>query len=412
MNKYYLLLLCGCAASTVAYADPVFVANGDQPIVESANVFSPFVSVYGNYNSNLFALENNQAALTALGSTQTSDFISTLAAGVNMNWYVSRQAFSGHVIVNQSRYNTYKMLDNNGNDILLQWDWLATDSLSGSAGVSQTTQLSNLTYIQAPIDDMFTTRNAFLKGAFKVGNHWQLKAGANAARYLNSVASLALYNLNINSFNVGAQYLTANGSTVEWVSQLSDGVYPSLQYNGTAPFAAKFTQTDNGIKVNWVTTEKTQLSGQINYTDHVSPDDPVQNYSGLTGRLEANWFVTGKTSLDWAVYRNIQPYDTSTTSYQLVQGTSLGVIWRATSKITGTLNLRHDSIDFPVATGFNVPGAEAMHMRADTATAGVEYFIFRNTKLSLSAGRGVRSSDAYGFSYTYNSFSVGLQQNF
>lgn len=415
MKKRYFLLLCGCVVSTAAHADTGEISSGlssDASSNISSDMFTPFVSTNFNYNSNLFALENTQAALSILGSTQTADYITMLTAGVNLNWILGQQTIIGHAIFNQSWYNTYKNLDNTGSDVLLQWNWVLGDRLSGQAGVSETTQLGNLTYIQAPINDVFTTRDAFLKGSVKLDDRWQVNLGVDNASYDNSIAILQAYNLTINAANIGLQYVTPRGSKVEWLSQYSQGTYPALQYNALVPVTNIFNQSDNGIKFDWIASAKTHVSGALNYTQHTSPNDPAQSYSGVTGRLEAFWFITGKTSLDLAVYRDYQPYDTAFTSFQLVEGSTLNFIWRSTSKITATLGLHHDNVNFPVDSGFTVLGASAMNIRSDTATAGINYQILRNTKFVLNAERGVRASDTAGFSYTYNSISVGLQQNF
>ena len=399
MKKCYLLLLCSCVTSTAAHAD-------------LSETFSPFVATNFNYNSNLFALQNDQTALSVLGSTQTSDYISTFMAGVNMNWKLSQQTLTGHAIVNQSWFNTYKTLDNNGSDLALQWNWVVDDSLLGTIGATETTQLGNLTYIQQPLSDIFTIKTAFFTGGVKLDDRWQLNFGANSTRYTNSATSMQPYNLTLSSVNAGIQYMTTKGSKVEWNSQLTNGVYPGIQYNGIVPATDKFTQTDNGITLNWISSGKTQLSGGINYTQHISPDNPAQSYAGMTGRIDANWAITGKTSLDLALYRNIMPYDTATTGYEFVQGGTLIFTWLATAKITANLRLLNDSVDFPVDSGFAATGAAPMHIRMDIASIGVNYLILRNTKLALNAERGVRAANTAGFSYTYNSVTLGLQQSF
>jgi hypothetical protein len=43
------------------------------------------------YNSNLFLLPNEQAALATLGTTSTAESYQTYAAGVKMNWKLGRQ---------------------------------------------------------------------------------------------------------------------------------------------------------------------------------------------------------------------------------------------------------------------------------------------------------------------------------
>lgn len=395
-------------ANTLSYAD----SNNAAAYAAPVDTFIPFVSTNFSYNTNLFALQNTGLAQAILGSTDTADFISMLTAGVNMNWKVSQQVFTGHAIVNKSWFNTYKNLDNNGSDLGLEWDWAVDDTLHGTAGVSETRQLANLTFIQQPINDILITQTEYVTGALKLDNRWQVNAGVNSSDYTDSAASLQAFSMNMQNVTAGLQYTTPSGTKIELDDRQTQGSFPSAVNSGLLPYNANFTESDNGVKFDWLPTQQTHLTGTLDYTQHLSPSYPAEDFSGVTGRAELNWITTAKTSVDFAIYRNIQAFNTATTSFQLVQGGTLVLTWQPTAKISTNFRLLDDTVDYP-----NIPGAfpqafAARHDQLHIATLGVNYQMLRSTAFVFNLERGDEASNIYGFSYTYNSVSVGLKQSF
>ena len=408
----WIILSWASKFSGVAQADTIYgpapASTGDE-----GRTFIPFVSTSAYYNSNLFALENNQDAINALGSTQISDYVMSYSAGLALlDWKPGRQEFVGHAIINRSLYNTYSQLDNTSRDLALQWNWKLGRIFLGDMGVTDITQLGNLTYIQQPLNDIFTTRTAYFNGYAKINELWRLNIGSTEGSYSNSVTSQQLYNLNLNSISGGVQYLEQTGKEVDWVSTQTNGSYPKLIYNAIVPVTDKFIQYDNGPKFVWGYSDKTLWLGNLNYTRHISPDDPAQNYSGFTGKLEMKWALAGKTQLDLSGYRTIAPYDTATTGYQVVKGASLVMKWNAVDKIAMTLRMHSDIIDYPLDSSAGSQFSSPRHDRVNVAGVEMDYQILRHTSLMLNADRGSRSSNTLGWSYTYNDVTLSLEQKF
>lgn len=372
--------------STIAHAD-------------LSNTFSPYVSAATAYNSNLFLLQNDQAALANLGTTDMAETYQAYAAGINMNWQLSRQLISGHAEISQVNFNTYTGMNYTGHDLALKWDWLVDSILQGDVGVSEKLTLAPFLYTKKPLANLLTTRKAFVNGFIKLNNRWQVKLGADTTYYTNSDTTQQNNDINIDSYNAGFRYITPKGSTFDFLSKVSNGNYPE---QATALYT--YTQYDNGVTFNWIATGKTKLSGKINYTKRDYPNSQQNNYAGVTGRIAADWFATSKTTLNLSVYRDVNTYITSTSSYDITQGVSAQATWLATDKITATLLGKHESIDY-----LSTPA------RKDELTTGsldLSYQLFRKTKIDLIAERGVRHSDAAFNSYRYNSVMLGLNNAF
>lgn len=363
------------------------------------DTFSPYLSAGYGYNSNLFLLQNDQAAITTLGTSNKAESFHILAAGLNMNWKPGRQVITGHVEANKVNFDTYKILDYNGHDVALKWNWLVNEQLTGEAGISEIQKLAPFLYTKRPLYNLLTSRNVFLNSNIKLNNRWLLKLGTDKAQYSYTDVTQQNNDLEINSYNTGIRYSTPRGSKFDFNSSVSYGDYPN-QINTTN----KYTQYDNGISFDWNSTEKTRVYGKVNYTSRKYPNAQQRDYSGITGRASADWLVSGKTTLSITAFRDIGTYITDTSSYQITQGVSGYSLWHARSDVDIKLSARHESIDY-----LSTPNRLD---KLSLATLDITYTLLRNTTLEFVAERGVRSSNIDGNSYGYNSVTVGLNHAF
>ena len=364
-----------------------------------SNTFSPYVAVNYGYNSNLFLLQNDQAALTNLGTTNMSESFQIYSSGVNMKWQLGRQLISGRAEVNKVNFDTYKTLDYDGHDLALKWDWLIDSILQGDVGISDKLVLAPFLYTKQPLANLLNTRKIFANGNVKLNNRWQIKLGAEKIQYTNSDITQQNNDIDIDTYKTGLRYLTPKGSKLDFNSSVSNGNYtqqPTTQNS--------YTQYDNGIDFDWAATGKTKVTGKINYTKRDYPNAQQQNYAGITGRIAADWLATGKTTLNLALYREINSYITNTSSYNETLGISGRATWLATAKTAVNLTAKHEQIDF----------LDTPHRLDELTTLGLgmSYNLLRNTKLDILAERGIRNSNIIGNSYRYNSLMLGINHAF
>jgi exopolysaccharide biosynthesis operon protein EpsL len=376
------------------------------------DTFTPYVRGLYGYDSNLFRLQNDQEANAVLGTTDTSESFYTLAAGMDVNLRVSRQVIRAHAEYNQTWFSQYKLLDYDGRDAYLKWDWLVGSVARGDVGIAETLTQASYTNVKQPVSNLIRTRQRFFHAAIKLDNPWLVKFGAERVDTDNNASVQQALDATVDSVNAGVQYTSSKGSTVELISRRSDGQYPNRQLIELAPIDNDYLQWDNGVAVAWAPSVKTQVSGRLNYTQRNYAEVPQRDFSGLTGLLAMDWMVTGKTTLRASLHRDIGALENDTASYTLNQGIALGADWKPTAKLVFNAQLRHDDIAYAGDPGFVLSTAPAREDRLTTVQAGMQYSVLRNTMLGLVLKRGVRDSSEAFSSYGYNSALINLRSEF
>ena len=415
--KRLTLIVCALLAYSSVYS-PLTRAGtlyGQSPANtdNQGNNFVPYIGMSEYYNSNLFALENEQEAKSILGTTQTSDYITALTAGVKGVWNLGRQNFTGHAIITQSNYQTFSQLNNHATDILMQWNWQLGRNFSGDAGVTYTTQLYNLTFIQAPINDTFTSKMAYFDGYAKLTPRWQLIANTNHSSYDNNNALLTPYNLSTDAVGAGVRYFTPSGYKLDFTTRQTTGTYPNPPYFNGVPTVYNYTQNDTGVNFLWGNASKSLWYGNLDYTQHNTPTNSALNFSGFTGSIDYKLLTSGKTNIDIGIYRRLSAYDTTTTSYMLLNGISVMGVWNASNKLSFNMRARSESMNVPVAGGlYLAQTAIPIQTRFITAGVGMDYQVYRHTDIAANIDRGARAANIANFSYTYNDLMLSVTQKF
>lgn len=401
----YLLLLMMCMLSLPAGAQ-------DSDPNEVLDTFRPYVRADYVYDSNLFRIENDAQARTLLGTTDKSETYHTLAAGLDMDWRISRQLLTARLDVNQTRFDTYKQLDYSGHAGLLQWNWLAGKYASGDVGVSDAKTLASFNELQRPVQNLLTTRQAYAHAGIKLQLPWQLNLGVVRITTDNSAASQQTLNYQESKYSTGIQYQTSKGTLLEYISQYRQGLYPNRQIVGTAPVDNDYRQYDNGVAMSWAPSAKTKLKSQLNYTQRQYDDVPQRDFSGITGRLAAEWLMNGKTTLGLDLYRDIGVVENNTASYSLNHGVALSAAWRPTAKLTLKAQAVRERQTYTGDPGFvltSTPTREddVTHFQLET-----QYQVLRKTKLALLLQQGDRDSNQALAGYSFNSAFLGLRSEF
>ena len=379
---------------------------------EPLDTFRPYVRADYGYDSNLFRLENDDQARALLGTSDKSETFHTLAAGIDMDWRISRQVLKARLEANQTRFDTYKQLDYSGHAGLLQWNWLIGKFATGDLGVNETKTQASFTDLQSPTPNLLTTRQAFAHAGVKLALPWQLNLGVVRTTKGNSAGNQKALNSTENKYSSGIQYQTQKGTLLEFNSQYTEGKYPNRQIVGAAPVDNGYRQYDNGVATTWSPTVKTKLKGELNYTQRRYADVPQRDFSGVTGRLATDWMVTDKTTLGLQVYRDIGVVENNTASYSINRGITLSADWRPTVKLSFKARAVRERQTYAGDTGFVLTSAPARQDEVTNFQLETSYKVLRKTQLGLLLQQGVRHSNQALAGYSFNSALINLRSEF
>lgn len=379
--------------------------------------FMPYVRALYGYDSNLFRLQNDQEARAVLRTSNTAESYLTLGAGMDANLKMSRQAIRAHVELNQTRFNTYGQLDNDGHDAYLKWAWKIGSRATGDISVADTLRQASYANVKQPVKNQIRTRRGGLNGAIQLTHPWQVQFGMESVRTSNDAAAQLPQDATVDALNAGLQYRSDKGSTVALVSRRSEGRYPNQQLIGLVRVDNDYRQWDNGVAAVWKLSEKTSMSGKLNFTQRGYTDVPQRDFSGLTGLLSLGWNATGKTTLNASTYRDIDAIEdtaieNTTASYALNQGVAVSADWKPTAKLTFSTRLSHDHIEYTGDPGFVLSTQAIREDRLTMAQVGLQYTVLRNTQVGLILRRGVRHSNETLESYRYGSALINLSSHF
>lgn len=396
--KHALPLASFVVALGALTAQPVMAKEGD--------TFRPFVSYTRYYDSNLYRLADSEENLVP----QLSDQYSVLSAGLNVDWQPGRQRVIASASKNLVRFSRYSNLDYDGSDYQLKWNWRLGNHWSGMVGATEKVTQSSLSdQLGLPINNQITRESRFANAEWQFHPRWHVGMGAETASGTNSTTQQALLDYEDTSVSATLGYATPKGSILRVQLRQVDGEYP----NRPVTYVDRlYTQTEYNLLGDWSATGKLTVRSKIGYTQRENDTQSQRDFSGMTGRVSADYFPTGKTMLTWALYREISNSDDLNASYQLNTGTSLGAAWMLTSKITlranGSLENRTSEGD----TGMVLPGLVQRDEDTLSGSLSLSYAPLRMATIDVGVQAGRRDSNTPVNDYTFRSVFLSVRADF
>ncbi|WP_293776200.1 XrtB/PEP-CTERM-associated polysaccharide biosynthesis outer membrane protein EpsL [uncultured Oxalicibacterium sp.] len=321
---------------TVASVGLVHAAPSEQEL-NNSDTFTPYVG-YGVFRDDNISRQPDNGV-------RVSDTWRRTTVGVRIDKPISRQRIIADLSVNDTKYDRFSELDNDGRRLLANWNWVLGNQLSGTAGSSLVENLAPFEDVSAtgePLpSSVRTQRRSFVTGNWRFHPSWRVGAGFNRDNV--SYEGIPSARLQLDTTDLTFDYLPRSQNRLGLLLRHGEGRYPNQFGSDNSDY------TQNEIKANlkWQLTGKTGLDFLGGWARRTYDVDPNRNFSGPDGRLALNWDATGKTSFTAATWRqlgvrNVRDEQTNglpaqddlTSNYSRNTGASLGAVWKATGKIT------------------------------------------------------------------------------
>ncbi|NDP47073.1 MAG: putative exosortase B-associated extracellular polysaccharide biosynthesis transporter EpsL [Sulfuriferula multivorans] len=375
-------------------------------VAKEGDTFRPTVSYARYFDNNLFRLAESEYALVP----ERSDQYGVLSAGLNVDWQPGRQQLLVSANKTQVRYSRNAQLDNDGSDYSLKWNWRVGNYWSGQVGATETVSQSDFTNLGTQINNQVTSENRFASARWQIHPRFSAELGASETVVTNSTVQRKPLDYEAKSASATLKYSTPKGSNLQGQVVRINGEYTNRLASIFVDRA--YTQTEYNLISDWSFSGKVIPHAKIGYIQRENDTVSQRNFSGFAGRLSADYYPTGKTALNWAVYRELGNSDDINASYQINTGTSLGAAWRATSKITLRTNVSYENRSFQGGAGFAPPGLVQRDEDTLSGALSMSYAPVRPVTIDLGLQAGRRDSNISANDYTFNMFYVSLRADF
>lgn len=394
-----------------------------QPVqAKEGDTFRPFVS-YGIFSdSNLFRLADNISP-----GFSRSDRYSVLSAGLNVDWKPGRQEIVASATKTRVRYSRNSIYDSDGNDYQATWNWRLGNRLSGTAGAFESLSQSNFDSVGL-VNNQVTQKRRFGRAEWEFHPRWRIGGGIEEVDFTNSALSLASQDVEQQTKDVVLTYLTPKGSSLRAQVRRVDAEYASAQVFGLIfPFYVEvadnsYKQTEYNLLGDWSVSAKLKLRGQVGWVDRqyensphgdfgsfVPQLKPRPDFSGFSGRVSADWYVTGKTLLSVKVYQQPGTSGDINASSVLRKGASVSGVWLIREKWRLNAGATFENRDFK-----GDPGTTQPQRNDDTLSESfsVSYMPIQAVSLDVGMSAGRRDSNMSDEDYRFHMIFANIRADF
>lgn len=402
-NRYLLsfALLIGAGMPIKSYA----AASPDDTI-------KPYVASNLLYDNNFLRLSDNVDPTFLGGKSDRSEFIKQVAAGVDMDWTISRQ----HIIIkanaNQNWFQNFSNYDYTGWKTSAQWNWQVKNNLNGEIGYSNNQTLGSFVQLNRLVDNQQNDQRSFVNAGYLFHPNGKIKFGLfREERQYNGEDRLVSNNIE-NNAELNLQYLSPTGSIFGVRVLGTDGQYPQRQ------FAVGDTQDNAYKRMNyaatwdWHASSKTRIDGLIGYLQQYHEHLSARDFADIIAELNLNWQAGDKVLLELSARREITQANNLFASFMLTEGIWSNFTWQAMPKVTLALPMSYQQQQYLGSTGTDTTGLEQRKDNVGNIGFNVMYHPIDSISIGPVLNYEKRDSNALLRSYETKSAGVNLQAVF
>lgn len=334
-----------------------------------------------------------------------SDTYGVTTLGVKLDKRYSLQRIELDVYAQDYRYQDFSQLDFTAFNYDAAWRWSVTPRLRGNLTADRREFVDNTADVLVSPDGLTAvnrrTESAVgLDAEYELGAAWRVVGGV-FQRELKNTLTTAEANSTVNGAEVGARYVFRSGNSLAYRFKNGDGTYRG-QTDATLP--RDFSDVEHEFRFEWAPTGRSTVQARMGYLDREHKSAADRDFSGWTGRVNANWVLTGKTQFDAGFIRDLSSYQTANTNYYEGQRLYISPVWKPTEKTALRLRLEQGTRNYKGAPAGQAP----LNRRDKTALASLsaEWEALRSLTVAVTAQHDRRTANVAGADYKANSVGV------
>jgi len=316
----------------VAAAALVFLC-GTVSAAQPGDVFTPYLEYTASYSDNLLKLQSEATALSRFGDEQLSDTQTRGLGGLRFDQTWGRQRVTADLSANRNHFDHFSQFDYTGKTGKANWKWALGNHLEGNLSSVYEQTLAPFDSYVVFAQNLQTQRTNGGDLAWTFHPSWRLRSAFSHYDVSYSATALAASNQRADSAEMGISYLARSGSNIGLVYRNVRGSYDTMLTIGDTLFNNNYVQKELKLSVDWYVTGKTTLQFLGGPVQRRRAYFTARDYTGLNARLSGFTQPTGKLSVYATVWREIGALDDLTANYALTDGISVAPSLAISSKL-------------------------------------------------------------------------------
>ena len=344
------------------------------------------------HDSNIFRLPAS--------SSRQADTYGVTTLGMKLDKRYGLQRVELDVNAQDYRYKNNAPLDFTAINYAAAWRWSLTPRLIGNVTGDRSEYIDNTSLVQSTgVVNHRTENSKRVDGEYEIGSAVRLLGGVFDRSVRNSVAVSAVSDITVAGGEVGAKYVFPSGNGWAYRYRKGNGEYAGLPVT-TLP-SRQFSDVEHELSFDWSSSGGTSVQGRVAHLARKRDETAGSEFSGVVGRVNVNWIVTGKTRIDAGVIREISSYQPSAIipSYFVGGRIYISPVWNPTEKTAVRLRLDQGLRYYKGGLESGFSG------RRDTLSqdgVSFEWEPRRNVKLMASVAYDKRRSNIQNIDYKAN----------
>jgi exopolysaccharide biosynthesis operon protein EpsL len=364
------------------------------------------------HDDNVFRISRDLDPAAAIRSSSKADTYRTLSLGLKLDLPVSLQRFQLDYTHHEDRYGRFTDLDFAGHDTRAGWLWQLSGEASGQLGYEESIALASFAYIQSRAPDHLGLRRTFFNGTVLATPRWRAQGAIAGLELTNSDPARRIYDVKIVDADLALSYVTPDDNSAGIALRSEEGRRPNQEFVSGSFFANAYRQHAVGVVGEWTLTGASRISARADRLRRRYDQLPQRDFDGNTFRIQYDWKPTGKVALAAVAQKDISANEDIRSSFVLLKGFSLRLMFKASEKIEVSGTLEHGIRDYLGDPGLAIGAAATRSDRVRSATLNLSYRPTRSVTLLARAQYEARTSNVQFADYGVNVVFVSLRVAF
>jgi exopolysaccharide biosynthesis operon protein EpsL len=364
-----------------------------------------------SYDSNLFRLSDAVDPQATIGSSDKSDMIYQLGAGGKYELRQSRQKFIAEADLTQYKFQNFDDLDNTSGDLGGAWQWEVGNNWNGNLGLGYRRYLESFANFQQNIRDMVDQDRIYGSANYLFHSHLKFTLDADWTDSQHGGQGRDVLDSKVDNTAFSVNWVTPAQNTVGLQYRTADARFPHKETIATTLVENDYTENEYSLVAHWRLGGASEATARIGHTERKFDQAPNRDFSGPTWRLTYLWQPTGKTALEFTIWRELAQFQYLNANYVRETGVSIAPTW----SIAPRLALR-GKISWQTQNFLGDPGIAAVSDRREDKERLYQlsalWTPLRLTELALTVEAGKRTSNQAFFDYKYEAISALVTRYF